>query len=384
MKNHKTIVIDRSPVYGEQDDAPKLVKTINIALFGKGNVGGALIEQIVAEQNRILEKRATRLNIFAIAGRKQLWLNENGLTHNWVSMLGEAPDSDDAISQITGFSARHRLQNLIAIDNTASTEICQHYPSLVQCGFDLISSNKIANTQPYNQYRALRKMLKDKDKHYLYETNVAAGLPLIDTIKLLHSSGENITRIRGVFSGSLSYVFNQFSIRDVPFSHILREAMEKGYTEPDPREDLCGNDVARKLLILARELELENELEEVDVHNLIPKTLRALEPKEFIGQLAELDEHFAQIKASQKPGHVLRYTGELFGNLQREKGQMKVALVSVALTDPLGQVKGADSIIEIFTDSYGEHPIVIMGAGAGAKVTARGVFGDLLRIAQLK
>ena len=212
--------------------------------------------------------------------------------------------------------------------------------------------------------------------------NNALGLPLIDTIKLLHLSGENITRIKGVFSGSLSYIFNTFSEINASFSSILKDAMQKGFTEPDPREDLSGNDVGRKLLILARELDLSNEFSDIDIENLIPKELQTGKVDFFMKNLEVLDAKFNAIKSNQKTDHVLRYIGDLHGDLQKETGNLEVKLVSVPKESALGQVKGSDSIIEIYTESYGENPLVIQGAGAGAAVTARGVFGDILRIAE--
>ncbi|MEP5829519.1 MAG: bifunctional aspartate kinase/homoserine dehydrogenase I, partial [Maribacter dokdonensis] len=280
------------------------------------------------------------------------------------------------------FAKRHHLENLIVIDNTASKDFVANYFEFVEHGFDIVSSNKIANTLRYDFYQLLREELQKNQKQYLYETNVGAGLPLIDTIKLLHLSGENITRIKGVFSGSLSYIFNTFSEVDVPFSSILKDAMQKGFTEPDPREDLSGNDVGRKLLILARELDLHNEFADINIENLIPKKLQDGQVDFFLQHLEVLDTKFNEIKKNQKPDHVLRYVGDLHGNLQKEKGVLDVKLVSVPKESALGQVKGSDSIIEIYTESYGENPLVIQGAGAGAAVTARGVFGDILRIAE--
>jgi len=228
----------------------------------------------------------------------------------------------------------------------------------------------------------LRVHLKENNKQYLYETTVGAGLPLIDTIKLLHESGENITRIRGVFSGTLSYLFNNFSVEDKPFSEIIQETIDKGFTEPDPREDFSGNDVARKLLILARELDLQNEFEDVSVLNLIPEAYQNISVASFLEQLDVLNEQYQAIKDKQEPGHVLRYIGDLSGDLSQDKGILEVKLVSIPNDSTLGQIKGSDAIFEIFTESYGEQPIVIQGAGAGAEVTARGVFGDILRLSK--
>src|SRR5690606_25119107 len=158
--------------------------------------------------------------------------------------------------------------------------------------------------------------------------------------------------------------------------------MEQGFTEPDPREDLSGNDVGRKLLILARELQLRNEFQDIVVENLIPEALRSLDLPEFMARITEMDPMYRDIKKAQQEGHVLRYVGDLHGDLQQDKGILEVKLVSVPGQSALGQVRGSDSIIEIYTESYGENPLVIQGAGAGAAVTARGVFGDILRIAE--
>jgi aspartokinase/homoserine dehydrogenase 1 len=171
-------------------------------------------------------------------------------------------------------------------------------------------------------------------------------------------------------------------VQDRRFSEILEDAIEKGFTEPDPREDLGGNDVARKLLILARELDLENEFEDVEIRNLIPENLRDGSVSDFLSRLKELDKKYEVIKSGQKRNHVLRYIGELSGDLTKEKGKLEVKLVSVPNDSSLGQIKGSDSIFEIYTESYGEQPLVIQGAGAGAKVTARGVFGDILRLTE--
>ena len=182
----------------------------------------------------------------------------------------------------------------------------------------------------------------------------------------------------------MSYLFNHFSVENRNFSEVLQEAIDKGFTEPDPREDLCGNDVGRKLLILARELELQNEFNEIKIQNLIPEFLREGSAQDFLQRLNELNSVYQEVKEQQESSHVLRYIGELSGDLQQEKGNLEVKLVSVPVSSALGSLKGSDSIFEIYTESYGEQPIVIQGAGAGASVTARGVFGDILRLSEKK
>lgn len=357
-------------------------KTVHLAIIGHGNVGKTLIEQVLNSSEEIKRRKKLDLKIIGIANSKKIVLEKNGLKENWKNDLENTAFTN--VHELIDFSKTNQLQNLIVVDNTASRDFVANYPILAENGFDIVSSNKIFNTLPISQYRDFRNILTKNNKKYLYETNVGAGLPLIDTIKLLHLSGENITRIKGVFSGSLSYIFNNFSIRDEKFSTIVKEAMEKGYTEPDPREDLGGNDVARKLLILARELDLINEFDDIKIQNLIPKNLQKLEKSVFINQLELLDDEFQKLKDTQEPNHVLRYIGDLHGDLQQDKGELDVKLISVPQSSALGQLKGSDSIFEIYTESYGENPIVIMGAGAGAKMTARGVFGDILRLSETK
>ncbi|MEM6894523.1 MAG: bifunctional aspartate kinase/homoserine dehydrogenase I [Bacteroidota bacterium] len=371
---HKALNVIHGQIFG-------VAKRINLAIFGHGTVGGTLIDQILKSQSSIVERNGIDLRIFAVANSKKLLLDKDGVTTDWNEKIAKTGVSY-SVEDVADFAKANHLENVIAIDNTASEDFVTNYELLIKEGFDLVSSNKIANTLGFDFYEATRRNLERNQKRYLYETNVGAGLPLIDTIQLLHLSGENITRIKGVFSGSLSYIFNTFSENEVPFSKVVAEAMEKGFTEPDPREDLSGNDVGRKLLILARELDLQNEFSEIQIQNLIPEALQSVSKEVFLSQLESLNPPFSSIKSEQKENHVLRYVGDLHGDLQKDKGILEVKLVSVPKESALGQVTGSDSIIEIFTESYGEKPLVIQGAGAGAAVTARGVFGDILRIAE--
>ncbi len=371
---HKSLNVMHGQIFG-------FSKKVNVAIFGHGNVGGTLIDQILKSSKTIDKRKGIDIHVFAIANSKKVLFNEKGIPKSWKSAIKEKGVKYQ-IRDIFEYAKKHHFENLIAVDNTASADFVANYFEFVENGFDLVSSNKIANTLGFDYYQLLREELSKHQKQYLYETNVGAGLPLIDTIKLLHLSGENITRIKGVFSGSLSYIFNTFSEVNTSFSTILKDAMKKGFTEPDPREDLSGNDVGRKILILARELELSNEFSDIQIQNLIPTLLQTGSVDDFMGNLDVLDDKFNELKKNQKPNHVLRYVGDLHGDLRKEKGKLDVKLISVPKESALGQVKGSDSIIEIYTESYGEHPLVIQGAGAGAAVTARGVFGDILRIAE--
>jgi len=372
---HKALNVMHGEIFG-------VAKRVNLAIFGHGTVGSTLIDQILISAEKIKKRKGIKLQIFAVANSKKVLLERDGIDGKWLEKLAENAEMG-GVDEVIAFAKTNHLANLIAIDNTASMDFITNYIALIENGFDLVSSNKTANTVGFDFYIQLRKTLAENQKRYLYETNVGAGLPLIDTIRLLHLSGENITRIKGVFSGSLSYLFNAFSTENRPFSEVLQEAIDRGYTEPDPREDLSGNDVGRKLLILARELDLHNEFSDVKIENLIPQKLAGGDVENFLNRLAELDNAYEKRKNQQEENHVLRYVGELYGDLTLEKGgKLEVKLVSVPHNSALGQVKGSDSIFEIYTESYGENPLVIQGAGAGAAVTARGVFGDILRLAE--
>ena len=374
-KLHKALNVIHGEIFG-------VSRRINLVIFGKGTVGGTLINQVIAAHDNILQRKNISLRIVAIANSQKILTAAKGIGKGWEQAFEReaVPYNFDTLQ---AFVDKNHLENLIAVDVTASKTFVDNYIPLIKSGYDLVSANKIANTISFSFYQELRKTLKQYQKTYLYETNVGAGLPLIDTIRLLHHSGENITRIKGIFSGTLSYLFNTFSAEDKPFSEVLQHAINSGYTEPDPSEDLCGNDVGRKLLILARELDLGNEFTDVKIQNLIPEHLREGSVEDFLQRLDEFNAPYQQIKEAQEPDHVLRYVGDLHGDLaSTDTVQLDVSLVSVPRNSALGQVKGADSIFEIYTESYGDNPIVIQGAGAGASVTARGVFGDILRLAE--
>ena len=367
-------------IHGELFERPK---RIHLAVIGHGTVGGAFIGQIIQQRELLIAQKNIDLRIFAIADSRHLLLSPSGAEADWATELERAPFSGDLAEAIISYGQRQALENMILVDNTSSPVIASHYARYAAEGFDIVSSNKKANIAPYADYSYLRDTLQRHRRSYRYETNVGAGLPLIDNLKLLHLSGERITRIHGLFSGSLSYIFNRLTEEpDRSLRSIVEESARLGLTEPDPREDLSGEDVARKVLILVRELDVPAELSDVRWENPVPEALRSLSLEDFWVRFGELEASIEALRATAKPDEVLRYVGDIVWDDVRQEATLSAGLRLVSRTSPLGRVSGADSCFEIYTESYGSQPIVIQGAGAGAAVTARGVFGDVLRLAE--
>ena len=351
---------------------------INVILFGIGNVGSTLINQVLESQQFFLEKRNIDLRFPIITNSTVAFFEKDGIKNQWESNFQQAA-FPYSIEDIVDYVQTNNLENLIAVDATASEDLIKFYIPLIQNGFSIVAANKKANTLHNDFYKELRRNLQKFGQTFLYETNVGAGLPVVQTINELYLSGEKITKIRGVFSGSLSYIFNRFGNENTSFSSILKEAEKSGYTEPDSREDLSGNDVARKLLILAREIGIQKEFSDVQISSLLLPDLNEENTKaEYSSNKQLLDKPYEIAKITQSENHVLRYVGELDVTNQK----LEVKLISTPINSALGQLKGADNLIEIYTKSYGEIPIVIQGAGAGKQVTARGVLNDILKIAE--
>jgi len=354
------------------------MRKVNIILFGVGNVGSVLIKQVLALREQLERSGELEINIPVIVNSSTAFFEKKGVKNSW-----EADFKNFGIpyklQDIIDYVKKNEYENLIAVDATASEDLVHNYTHLVRNGFHLVAANKIANTLSTEFYKRLRAELKAHNRHFLYETNVGAGLPVVETLKSLYAAGEKVTKIRGVFSGSLSYIFNTFSESDKDFDTVLTEAVEKGFTEPDPRIDLSGKDVGRKLLILARELELEKELSEIRIRDLVPVHLNGNSSREnFRLNQSDLNGDFAKLRASLQPDEVIRHIGEL----NVAKGELEVKLITEKKTSPFGSLQHADASFEIYTESYGERPIVIQGAGAGSAVTARGVLSDILKVAK--
>ena len=351
--------------------------TINILVFGIGNVGSTLINQIIENHTFFKEKFNVNLKIPILANSKKVLFTNYNLSQDWENDF-QALSQNYTIADIFNYVKQNQLENIIAVDVTANEKIVQNYIPFVQNNFNIVAANKKANTLHLDFYKELRRVLEQNDKQFLYETNVGAGLPVINTIQDLHLAGEKITKIRGVFSGTISYIFNRFGTENSPFSKILVDAEQLGLTEPDSREDLSGKDVARKLLILSRELDLKNEFKDVIITSLTTEKIDGLSKRNYSISKELFDKDYEIAKITQPENNVLRYVGEL----DVVNNKLEVKLVSVEVSSALGQLKGADNLIEIFTESYGEIPIVIQGAGAGKKVTARGVLSDIIKLSK--
>ncbi|OUS00432.1 aspartate kinase [Flavobacteriales bacterium 33_180_T64] len=352
------------------------MKKIHIVIFGIGNVGSTLIGQINKARTQFKKQEAIDLRIPIVANSKLVFFEDKTVSNSWESDFSTF-SVPYKIEDVLNYIQEKKYENLIVVDATASSSFVQHYVKFVKAGFHIVSANKIANTLELDFYEDLRQNLKKYNKKFLYETNVGAGLPVIETVKNIYNSGDEVQKIRGVFSGSLSYVFNRFSSEKELFSKVLSRASKLGLTEPDAREDLSGNDVARKLLILARELNLKVEFQNVNIESLVPKQLNGKTTlHQFKSRIKELDQPFQKRKSSLPKESVLRYVGEL--DVANET--LEVKLISEDKNSVLGQLKGADSIFEIFTKSYGEQPLVIQGAGAGKEVTARGLLSDIIKL----
>ncbi|MGO3707976.1 MAG: aspartate kinase [Mesonia hippocampi] len=352
------------------------MKTINIVVFGIGNVGSTLVNQLIALKEIWENEREIELNIPVILNSTLAFYTKEGASSGWETNF-EKFGVPYRLPEVVTYIKEQKLENLIAIDVTASAKIVEAYPYLIENGFHIIAANKVANTKSQQFYKELRELLKVNQRKFLYETNVGAGLPIIDTLQKLVNSGDKVTNVRGVFSGSLSYLFNTFSDSNAAFSEILADAKARAYTEPDPRIDLSGVDVARKLLIIARELKLEIELTGINVESLVPKTLNGNSTLDsFYKNITLLDHAFSKKKENLVPDKALRYVADL--NVQTQ--ELNVNLLEVDRSSPLGALKAADTLFEIHSSAYKDKPLIIQGAGAGTTVTARGIITDLLSL----
>jgi aspartokinase/homoserine dehydrogenase 1 len=348
--------------------------TLSIGLIGPGTVGRVLLAQIGTQIERL---RALNLDlrVRGIASSKRMLLEETAVDlDRWAERLAEAGEPLD-LEKFAHHVQADYIPHTVIVDCTASADVGMNYVTWLKRGIHIVTPNKKANSGTLPYYRALQEAGRAAGTHYLYEATVGAGLPIIQTLRDLRETGDDITRIEGIFSGTLAYLFNVFDGREA-FSSIVRAAKTKGYTEPDPRDDLSGMDVARKLIILAREIGLTLEMADVQVEGLVPKALEKCSVDEFMARLPEFDATMAtMLKVAREKNEVLRYVGRVDADGKATVGLMRLdarhAFANIALTD---------NVVRFATRRYCDNPLIVQGPGAGPEVTAAGVFSDLLRL----
>ncbi|MGF7040419.1 bifunctional aspartate kinase/homoserine dehydrogenase I [Mucilaginibacter lappiensis] len=353
----------------------QLTKTLHAFCLGTGNIGKTLFNQLKAHSEYLKDNNGIQVKIAGVSNTRKMTFNSDGISlDTWQDDLQASPYAAD----LQGFINRMKemnLPNCVFIDNTASPVPVGFYEEVFKANISVITCNKIGNSGSYKQYKTFRDTARSHGVDFFYETNVGAGLPIINTLKNLMNSGDRVQRIEAILSGTISFIFNNFK-GDANFHDVVKEAQEKGYTEPDPRDDLSGKDFMRKMLILARDAGYQMEEADVEIESVLPKaSLEAKSVEDFYATLKTEDAHFAKLKEqAEKDGKVLRYIGKL------ENGKVTITLQMVDENHPFYMLSGSDNIISFTTDRYRERPLVVKGPGAGAEVTAAGVFADLINL----
>ena len=351
-------------------------KELNLYLVGTGTVGSRLLNQINVQKEKLLINHRLKINLVGLANSRKMLIQPECINiDTWRDLLDNGRKTD--LSEFTGEIASINLRNSVFIDCTASEAVAGLYKKLFNSYVSVVTANKIACSSGYSNYRDLKSTAQTRGVRFIYETNVGAGLPIINTINDLINSGDRILEIQAVLSGTLNFIFNTISEK-IPLSDAVRMAKEKGYSEPDPRIDLSGTDVARKILILSRESGYRIEEKDIDLEPVLPENCFKGDLNEFWKSVKELDESFEKKRQQlEKDGKKWRYVALL------KNGKASVKLIPVSANHPLYPVEGSNNVIMITTERYKELPMIIKGYGAGAEVTAAGIFADVIRIANI-
>ncbi|WP_460925216.1 bifunctional aspartate kinase/homoserine dehydrogenase I [Pontibacter brevis] len=353
----------------------ELKKTLHVFCLGTGNISTTLFRQLQEHHAYLQQHNGIQVKLMGVSNSRSMVFDADGISlENWQQVLETAGEPAD-LQEFVKRMQQMNLPNCVLADNTASPAPISFYEDVFRSNISIVTCNKIGNSADYQQYKTFKDTALQHGVDFYYETNVGAGLPIVRTLKDLMMSGDRVLRIEAILSGTISFIFNNFK-GNASFHDVVKLAQEKGFTEPDPRDDLSGLDFMRKMLILARDAGYPLEASDVQIENILPPScLQAASVPEFYAELKAAEDYFVELKEkAEKSGKVLRYIGSL------ENGQVKISLQMVDESHPFYTLSGSDNIISFTTDRYRERPMVVKGPGAGAEVTAAGVFADIVNV----
>jgi aspartokinase/homoserine dehydrogenase 1 len=350
---------------------------LNVFLLGIGLVGGNLLEQIRQQQPKLLKEKHLKIKLAGVANSKKMLFDRDGID---IATFKERLIGEGAVSSLEQFKNEIiglNMYNSIFVDCTANTQAADLYAELLNANVSIVTANKVAASSEYENYARLKKIAKRKGAKFLFETNVGAGLPIINTLNDLMNSGDTILKIEAVLSGTLNFIFNTIS-ESIPLSQTIRMAKEQGYAEPDPRIDLSGVDVARKLLILVRESGYQFDMKDIKINTFIPEKYFEGDVDDFWKNILEIDAEFeANRKKLAESGRFWRFVAKF------EEGKAEIGLQEIGANHPFADLQGSNNLVMFTTERYHDFPMIIKGYGAGAAVTAAGVFADIIRVSNL-